>query len=79
MHRPQVSAPSSTPLINALLIIWFSSLAMLEMQIVVPMFFKYFDAELDQSMTAEDMRLKDAFSGCPAGQRVLLKLRKSNV
>ncbi|MCJ1301127.1 hypothetical protein MMC08_003926 [Hypocenomyce scalaris] len=55
------------------------NLAMLEMQIVVPMFFKYFDAELDQSMTAEDMRLKDAFSGCPAGQRVLLKLRKSNV
>ena len=52
------------------------SLAMLEMQIVVPMFFRYFDVDIDESMTPEDMRMKDGFSGCPAGQKVLLKLRK---
>ena len=50
---------------------------MLEMQILVPMFFKYFDVELDESMTKDDMRIKDGFSGFPAGKRLLLKLRKS--
>ena len=52
---------------------------MLEMQIVVPLFFRYFDVEVDSSMSVEDMRMKDGFSGCPASQKVLLKLRRSGV
>jgi hypothetical protein len=52
------------------------SLAMLEMQIVVPMFFRYFDVDVDESMNPEDMNMKDGFSGCPAGQKLLLKLRR---
>jgi hypothetical protein len=58
------------------LMLILESLAMLEMQIVVPMFFRYFDVDVDESMNPEDMRMKDGFSGCPAGQKVLLNLRR---
>ena len=53
------------------------NLAMLEMQIVVAMFFRDFDVEVDKSMTVGDMKMKEGFSGCPAGEKVVLNLRKS--
>ena len=56
-----------------------NSLAMLEMQIVVAFFFKHFDVELDDSMTLEDVKMKEEFNGSPAGGKMVLKLRKSTV
>lgn len=52
------------------------SLAMLEMQIVASLFFRYFDVKLDPAMKAEDMKMRIAFSGNPSGEKVLLKLQK---
>ena len=55
-------APHSLPKLELVLIgelltrDFLPSLAMLEMQIVVPLFFRYFDAKVDSSMTAEDIR-----------------------
>ena len=53
------------------------SLAMLEMQIVVPLFFRYFDVEVDRSMTVADVQMKEGFSGCPAGEKVVLNLQRN--
>jgi hypothetical protein len=41
------------------------------------MFFRYFDATLDPSMTKEDMEMKIAFSGNPKGGKLLLNLAKA--
>ncbi|KAJ9501534.1 hypothetical protein H2202_003328 [Exophiala xenobiotica] len=52
------------------------SLAMLEMQIVAALFFRYFDVKMDPTMKADDMKMRIAFSGNPAGEKVLLNLQK---
>jgi hypothetical protein len=54
------------------------SLAMLELQIVTALFFRYFKVQLDPHMKAEDMEMKIAFSGSPVGERVLLNLQRDN-
>jgi hypothetical protein len=54
------------------------SLAMLELQIVTALFFRYFEVQLDPHMKAEDMEMKIAFSGSPVGEKVLLSLQRDN-
>jgi hypothetical protein len=49
---------------------------MLEMQIVAALFFRYFDVKMDPTMKADDMKMRIAFSGNPAGEKVLLNLQK---
>lgn len=53
-----------------------TSLAILELQIVTALFFRYFDAKLDPSMNSDDMIMKVIFSGSPIGEKVLLNLSK---
>ena len=52
------------------------SLAVLELQIVTALFFRYFDAKVDSSMNPDDMIMKVIFSGSPIGEKVLLNLSK---
>ncbi|KIX01346.1 uncharacterized protein Z518_09071 [Rhinocladiella mackenziei CBS 650.93] len=52
------------------------NLAVLELQIVTSLFFRYFDVKMDPSMKADDMAMKVVFSGSPSGEKVLLNLRK---
>lgn len=51
---------------------------MMELQLVVPSFFRRFDVELAPSTTDADMMMTDGFSGGPAGKNLSLYLRESD-
>jgi hypothetical protein len=57
--------------------ILMGSMILLKMQIVVPLFFRYFDVEVDNSLTAKDIKMKEAFSGCFVGEKIVLNFRRS--
>jgi hypothetical protein len=50
------------------------SLAVIELQIVTVLFFRYFNVKSEPSMKPEYMAMKVAFSGSPKGEKVLLNL-----
>lgn len=49
----------------------------MELNKLTAAWFRRIDAWIDPSMTAEDMRMFDAFSAGPAGGKLLLHLKKS--
>ncbi|KIW47650.1 uncharacterized protein PV06_00324 [Exophiala oligosperma] len=53
------------------------NLAMMELQLVVPSFFRRFDVEMAPSTTDADMVMTDGFSGGPAGKSLNLYLKES--
>lgn len=52
------------------------SLAIIELQIVTALFFRYFNVKLDPSTKPEYMEMKVVFSGSPIGEKVFLNLQK---
>lgn len=48
----------------------------MELSKLVAAFFLRFDAEVDDAMTEDDMRMYDVFSASPAGGRLLLRLKE---
>jgi len=51
------------------------NLAKMELNKLTAAFFLRFDAEIDSSMTEEEMQMLDVFSASPVGGRLLLKMR----
>jgi benzoate 4-monooxygenase len=51
------------------------NLAKMELNKLTAAFFLRFDAEIDSSMTDEEMEMLDVFSASPVGGRLLLNLR----
>lgn len=48
----------------------------MELSKVTSAFFLRFNAEIDQSMTEEDMDMFDQFSASPVGGRLLIKVQE---
>lgn len=53
------------------------NLAQMELSKVVAGFFRRFEASVDPSMRAEDMRMFDSFSAGPVGRKLLVRLKES--
>jgi hypothetical protein len=52
---------------------------MMELQLLVPMIFRYFDdITIDSSMTESDMKMVDGFSGGPQARKLLLNFVKTH-
>lgn len=54
------------------------SLARMELSKITAAFFRRFDASIDPSMNAAEMRMYDTFNAGPAGGKLLLRLRQSD-
>ncbi|GME26776.1 benzoate 4-monooxygenase [Neofusicoccum parvum] len=52
------------------------NLAKMELSKLVAAFFLRFDAEVDEAMTEDDMRMYDVFSASPAGGKLLVRLNE---
>lgn len=55
------------------------SLARMELNKLAAAFFLRFEANIDPSMTEEDMEMLDVFSASPVGGKLLLNLREIRV
>lgn len=54
----------------------FDSIARMELSKVTSAFFLRFNAEIDPSMTEEDMDMFDQFSASPVGGRLLIRVQE---
>lgn len=50
----------------------------MELSKLIAAFFPRFNATIDPSMRPEEMRIFDSFNACPAGRRLLIRLKEKH-